>query len=293
MARKQNTPQRVRKAVILVAGFGTRFLPATKAIPKEMLPVLDKPGLQYTVEEVVAAGITDVIFVTGRTKRAIEDHFDANAELELSLMQAGKNDLLRHVQAATELANFLYVRQTQPRGTADATLRAKPIIGNEPFLLLYPDDFLLGHENNVAAMLKVYDEYQAPVMGIYKVPRRDVVKYGIIRGKHIRGRVHEVFGVVEKPSLREAPSHFASIKGFVFPPTIFPYLEHVKPGKGGELFLPDAVRDYNEEHSVFACELTGDLYDLGSKVGWLKANLALGLTHPEYRNELRKLLRSV
>lgn len=284
--------QRVRKAVILVAGFGTRFLPATKAIPKEMLPILDKPGLQYTVEEAVAAGITDIIFVTGRSKRAIEDHFDSNAELENVLERSGKDALLKEVKRATELANFIYVRQSYPLGAGHATLMAKAAVGNEPFLALYPDDFIVAKHNTIKTMVAAYEEYQAPIMGLYQVQKKDVVKYGIVRNKHMRGKIHEVFGVVEKPSIAEAPSRFASLKGYVFPPEMFDYIQRVKPKTGGEVHLPAAVELYNKKHAVFGCELEGELFDLGSKTGWLKANIALALRHPEYRKELQALLRS-
>ncbi len=283
--------QKVRKAVILVAGFGTRFLPATKAIPKEMLPILDKPALQYVVEEAVAAGIEDIIFVTGRSKRAIEDHFDSNAELEMTLLQAGKGELLKHVQRATRLANFIYVRQPQPpRGTGDATMAARPIVGNEPFLLLYPDEMLFSEKNSFKTMIDVYEEYQAPVVAVYRVPRNDVTHYGIIKNKHIRGKVHEVFSIVEKPSVKEAPSTLAVTRGFVLTPEIFSYLTKIKPNKG-EYYLTDAVELYNTKHSVYACKLEGERYDVGSKTGWLNANVALALKHPEYRAAVKALIR--
>lgn len=285
--------QKVRKAVILVAGFGTRFLPATKAIPKEMLPVLDKPGLQYTVEEAVSAGITDIIFVTGRSKRAIEDHFDANAELENTLERAGKEALLKEVKRATELANFIYVRQNYPLGAGHATLAAKAAVGNEPFLALYPDDFIVSKENTIKKMIDVYEEYQTVVMGLYRVAKRDVVKYGIAKTKEIRKNLYEVLGVVEKPSIATAPSQLASLKGFVFPPEIFSYIQKVKPKRGAEIHLPAAVELYNKDRSVMGCELHGTLFDLGSKIGWLKANIALALENKEYAKEIHSFLRHI
>lgn len=283
--------QRVRKAVILVAGFGTRFLPATKAIPKEMLPILDKPGLQYVVEEAVAAGITDIIFVTGRSKRAIEDHFDSNAELENTLERAGKDALLKEVKRATELANFIYVRQNYPLGAGHATLMAKAAVGNEPFLALYPDDFIISKDNSIKKMIDVYEEYQTVVMDLFRVPKHDVVKYGIAKTKEIRKGLYEVLGVVEKPSVSSAPSQFASLKGFVFPPEIFSYIQKVKPKRGAEIHLPAAVELYNKDRSVIGCELHGELFDLGSKLGWMKANVALALRHPEYRAAVKALIR--
>lgn len=287
-----NMTQKVRKAVIPVAGYGTRFLPATKAQPKEMLPVIDKPSVQYAVEEAAAAGITDIILVTGSSKRAIEDHFDVNADLEDRLREAKKFDLLRSITRISKLANFIYVRQQRPLGTGHAVLMAKAAVGDEPFLMLYPDDLLLSPKNSVAQMLAAYEEYEAPILAVLPVPKKDVPKYGIIANKRIKGNIHEVLKVVEKPTVKEAPSNLASIKGLVLPPAIFPYLKKLKPGKGGELFLTDAVELYNKHHAVFACELEGELYDLGSKLGWLKANVAMGLRHRLLGREFQSFLRS-
>lgn len=282
---------KVRKAVIPVAGYGTRFLPATKAQPKEMLPVIDKPAVQYCVEEAVAAGIEDIILITGSSKRAIEDHFDANYELESRLEAQRKRDLLQILRSVNRLANFIYVRQPEPRGNGDAVLRAEPVVTNEPFVMLWPDDLLMSPENSVRSMLRVYHEYGAPVVGVLPVRRNDVTKYGIIENRHIEGRVHEVLSIIEKPSLREAPSNLASVKGFVLTPDIFPILRKLKPGKSGEIWIVDAVNAYNRRHAVFACELSGMLYDLGSKLGWLKANVVMGLRRPDVRREFRTFLK--
>ncbi len=282
--------QRVRKAVIPVAGFGTRFLPATKAQPKEMLPVIDKPGLQYAVEEAVAAGIRDIILVTGAAKRAIEDHFDRNPELEARLQEQGKRDLLATLRKIRQLANFIYVRQSEQLGIGHAVLMAQSAVGDEPFVFLYPDDLLVTDENPVRKMLAVYEEYESPVLGVIRVPRRDVAKYGIIKNKYIKNGVHEVLRIVEKPSLQKAPSNLASVKGYVLPPSIFSYIKKLRPKKGGEMYLSDAVELYNKQHSVFACELHGELFDLGSKLGWLKANVALGLERSDLRGAFRRYL---
>lgn len=284
--------QKVRKAVIPVAGYGTRFLPATKAQPKEMLPVIDKPAVQYAVEEAAAAGITDIILVTGSSKRAIEDHFDVNADLEDRLREGGKHGLLRSIAGISKLANFIYVRQQRPLGSGHAVLMARAAVGNEPFVMLYPDDLLLSPRNAVKQLLEVYEEYVATVMAVIRVPKKEISKYGIIANRHIKGRVHEVLKIVEKPTIAQAPSNLASIKGLVLPPEIFPFLKKVRPGKGGELFLADAVELYNKKHSVFACELEGELYDLGSKLGWLKANIALGLKHKTMGGPLKQFLRT-
>jgi UTP--glucose-1-phosphate uridylyltransferase len=285
--------QSVKKAVILVAGYGTRFLPATKAMPKEMLPLIDKPGVQFSVEEAVAAGIKDIIFVTGSSKRSIEDHFDSHPDLENSLKKQRKIPQLRSITRLQRLANFIYVRQPQPLGNGHATLMAKAAVGNEPFVVIYPDDFLISRVNPIAQMIKIYDEYQAPIMGLLPVARKDITKYGIARNRHIKDRVHEVFGVIEKPSLAQAPSNLASIKGFVLPPEIFSFLKRVKKGRGGEIWLPDAIDLYNKKRAVFGCELEGQIYDLGSKLGWLKANVTLGLNHPELKKEFRSYLKTI
>lgn len=283
--------QKVRKAVILVAGFGTRFLPATKAIPKEMLPIYDAPALQYVVEELVQAGITEIVFVTGRSKRAIEDHFDANAELEIALLQSRKHETLKKVRRATSLAHFIYVRQPQPpRGTGDATLAAQPVVGNEPFFLLYPDELLFGKENSFKQMLSAYEEYQAPIVAVYRVPRRDVQRYGIIDNRHIRGRIHEVSRIIEKPTVQSAPSTLAVTRGFILTPAIFPLLTKIRQHKG-EYYLTDAIELYNKKRSVFAAELQGDRFDVGSKLGWLQANVYVSLRHKDVRKPYLHFIR--
>lgn len=283
----------VRKAVILVAGYGTRFLPATKAQPKEMLPVIDTPAVQLSVEEAINAGIEDIILITGSSKRAIEDHFDANADLESRLKSQKKFAQLESITRIQRLANFIYVRQPQPLGNGHATLMAEAAVGNEPFVLLYPDDLIVSKKNSIQEMIRVYEEYEAPVMGLLHVQKKDVSKYGIAKVDHIRDHIYEISRVVEKPSLAQAPSQLASLKGFVFPPAIFEYLRRVRRGKDGEIWLPDAVDLYNKSHAVFGCELQGEVFDLGSKLGWLKANVAFALKRPELRKEFRAYLKKV
>ncbi|MBU0707014.1 UTP--glucose-1-phosphate uridylyltransferase [Patescibacteria group bacterium] len=287
---KQTT---VRKAVILVAGFGTRFLPATKALPKEMLPIIDTPGVQFAVEEAVQAGIKDIIFVTGSSKRAIEDHFDSNPELENALKRSKKKDRLKLITRIQSLANFIYVRQSKPLGTGHATLMAEAVVGNDPFVLMYPDDLIVSKDNPTKKMIEVYQEYESPVMGLLPVSKQNVTKYGIAYANHIKKNVHEVTGIIEKPTLKQAPSNLASLKGYVLPPTIFSYLKRVKKGVGDELWLADAVDLYNKDKAVFGCELSGEIYDLGSKLGWLKANVAFGLKHPELGKKFKAYLKQV
>lgn len=282
--------QRVRKAVIPVAGYGTRFLPATKALPKEMLPIIDTPAVQYTVEQVVEAGITDVIFVTGASKRAIEDHFDANGELEARLVERKKFDSLKEIRRTQELANIIYVRQPRQLGDGHAALMAEAAVGSEPFLYLFPDEFLVSAQNPIREMLAVYDEYQAPTIGVYKVPRKETHRYGIIKPKHIRQNVYEVLDLIQKPSVNRAPSRLAVTKGYVLPPNIFGYIKRLRYRPNHEIALADAVRRYNAKHAVFACELTGERYDVGSKIGWMEANIAMALRRRDLRTEIKRFL---
>jgi UTP--glucose-1-phosphate uridylyltransferase len=278
---------KIKKAVIPVAGFGTRFLPATKAQPKEMLPVVDKPSVQYAVEEAVAAGIEDIILITGQNKRAIEDHFDSNFELETSLRAKKKTKALKDIQKVSKLANFIYIRQQSPLGNGHAVLCAKSAIGNEPFVVIWPDDLIDSKKNTIKQMIDVYKKYQSPVIGVLAVPNKDIEKYGIIKNKHIAGNVHEMLDIVEKPALKSAPSNLASLKGYVLGPDIFHVLETMKPGKGGEIWLAEAVKELLPKQSIFACEFKGTVYDVGSKAGWIKANIAYAKKRPELRKELR------
>ena len=279
--------KKIKKAVIPVAGFGTRFLPATKAQPKEMLPVVDKPSVQYAVEEAVAAGIEDIILITGQNKRAIEDHFDSHFELETNLRAKDKTEKLKEIQNISKLANFIYIRQQSPLGNGHAVLCAKSVIGDEPFVVIWPDDLIDSKENTVKQMIEVYEKYQSPVIGVLAVPDEDIEKYGIIKNKHITDNVHEMLDIVEKPSLESAPSNLASIKGYVLGPDIFQVLETMKPGQGGEIWLAEAVKELLPKQSVFACELKGKIYDVGSKAGWIKANIAYAKKRPELKKELK------
>ncbi|MFA6272523.1 MAG: UTP--glucose-1-phosphate uridylyltransferase GalU [Patescibacteria group bacterium] len=278
---------KIKKAVIPVAGFGTRFLPATKAQPKEMLPIVDKPSVQYAVEEAVAAGIEDIILITGQNKRAIEDHFDSHFELEDNLRRKKKTEKLKEIQAISKLANFIYIRQKSPLGNGHAVLCAKSVIGNDPFVVIWPDDLIDSPKNTIKQMIDVYQKYTSPVIGVLQVPDSDIEKYGIIKNKHIKDNVHEMLDIVEKPSLKSAPSNLASLKGYVLGPEIFKILETMKPGKGGEIWLADAVKKLLLTQSVFACEFKGKIYDVGSKAGWIKANIAYARKRPELKKELK------
>lgn len=282
--------QKIKKAVIPVAGFGTRFLPATKAQPKEMLPIVDKPSVQYAVEEAVAAGIEDIILITGQNKRAIEDHFDSHFELEENLKRKKNTNKLKEIQAISKLANFIYIRQKSPLGNGHAVLCAKSVIGDDPFVVIWPDDLIDSKKNTIKQMIDVYQKYTSPVIGVLQVPNKDIEKYGIIKNKHIKDNVHEMLDIVEKPSLKNAPSNLASLKGYVLGPEIFKILENMKPGKGGEIWLADAVKKLAEKQSVFACEFSGKVYDVGSKAGWIKANIAYARKRPELKKELKDFI---
>ncbi|MDD5567108.1 MAG: UTP--glucose-1-phosphate uridylyltransferase GalU [Patescibacteria group bacterium] len=284
---------KITKAIIPVAGYGTRFLPATKAQPKEMLPVIDKPAVQIAVEEAVKSGITDIILITGQSKRAIEDHFDRNADLEMRLRLAKKSKELAEIIGISELANFIYIRQTRPLGNGHAVLRAESVLGQEAFVVIWPDDYIVSKKLCIKQMIDVYQEYQSSIIGVLAVPKGDITKYGIIKNKHIKDNVHEVLGIIEKPSLAEAPSNLAVLKGYVLTPDIFPVLKKTRSGKGGEIWLADAVLALMKKRSIFACEFTGTIYDLGSKLGWLKANIFEGLKHNSLGPELRKYLKKI
>lgn len=286
---------KIRKAVILVAGFGTRFLPATIAQPKEMLPVVDKPVIQYIVEEMSAAGISEIIFVTGRLKRAIEDHFDYPWELENLLKEKGKTRDLKEIQRISNLARFVYVRQNKPLGNGQALLCAKEVIGNEPFAFSYGDDIIVGRVPAIKQMIKGYEKYQDMIVGVIKVAKEKVSRYGIVKPKETigNGQFFEISDIVEKPEPKTAPSLFASPGRFVFTPDIFKALEATKPGKGGEIWLTDAVSKIFKTRAVYACKLDGTYYDCGNKLEYLKANVAMGLNHPELKPGFKKYLKQI
>lgn len=286
---------RIRKAVIPVAGFGTRFLPATIAQPKEMLTVVDKPVIQYIVEELVASGIEEIIFVTGRGKRAIEDHFDYSAELEELLEGKGKKELLEEVKRISSLAKFVYVRQHKPLGNGHALLCAKEIVGNEPFAFSYGDDIIDSRVPALKQMIKAYEKYRDLIMGVVEVPRDKVSSYGIVepKDKTTKGDVFEISGVVEKPDLENAPSRFANPGRYIFNPDIFDYLEKTKPGKGGEIWIADAVEKVFRDKAVYACKINGTYYDCGNKLEYIKANVAYALKRKDMGEEFEKYLKGL
>jgi UTP--glucose-1-phosphate uridylyltransferase len=284
---------RVRKAVIPAAGLGTRFLPATKSSPKEMLPVVDKPSIQYVVEEAVRAGITDILVITGRSKRAIEDHFDRNFELEYYLEQAGKHDLLKEVQASAELADIHYVRQGDPRGLGHAVSVARSHIGNEPFAVLLADDIMIDDSQLLRAMLDVHDRYGRSVVALAEVDPADISSYGCVMPDTLHEDLIEVRGIVEKPKVDEAPSNLAVMGRYVFTPEIFNALDRIEPGRGGELQLTDAIQLLLEEQTVYGQRLKFGRYDVGQKVDFLRANIELALDRPDLAPQVEEVLRDV
>jgi len=285
---------KVRKAVIPVAGFGTRFLPATKAQPKEMLPIVDKPIIQYVVEEAVASGITDIIIVTGASKRAVEDHFDYNLELQNWLKKQGKDEQLAEIKRIAEMANFIYVRQKGPYGNGTPVLSAKNVIGDEPFVVLWGDEFIYSTPPRTKQCLDVFEKYGDPVISGIRVPKKDVSKYGIAEVTQVEKNIYQIKSLVEKPEPDEAPSNLATHGCYVLTPDIFSELEKLKPGKGGEIWLVDAIKALMKKRPVYTCEVeNGIYYDTGSKIGWLRANVDFALRDKNLSEEFKKYLKSV
>ncbi|MDX9994395.1 MAG: UTP--glucose-1-phosphate uridylyltransferase GalU [Rhodocyclaceae bacterium] len=285
---------KVTKAVFPVAGMGTRFLPATKASPKEMLPIVDKPLIQYAVEEAVAAGITDMIFVTGRSKRAIEDHFDKAYELESELELRGKTKMLEFVRGLLpKNINCIYIRQAEALGLGHAVLCAKPVVGDEPFAVLLADDLLDGDVPVMKQMVDAYDYYRCSVLGVQDVPREDTASYGIVDAKPLAERVERVGAIVEKPQPDVAPSTLAVVGRYVLTSRIFHHLENVKPGAGGEIQLTDAISALLAEQQVLGYRYEGVRYDCGSKLGYLQATVEYALRHAEVGQDFAAYLREL
>ena len=281
---------KVRKAVIPVAGLGTRFLPATKAVPKEVLPIVDIPAIQVVIEEVVAAGIEQVILITGRSKGAIMDHFDHSYELEDTLRRRGQTALIEEIDRISEMVRAVAIRQKAPLGLGHAVLCAKHAVGNEPFVVLLPDDIIDAERPATRQMVEQYETYGAGVVALMQVPPEDSSMYGIIAGDRMDERTHRVFTLVEKPKPEVAPSNLAVIGRYVLPPEIFGYLEATKPGHGGEIQLTDALQALATEKGLVGYEFEGERHDIGDKFGFLKANVAFALKRPDLGPQLRAYL---
>ncbi|MBJ6725099.1 UTP--glucose-1-phosphate uridylyltransferase GalU [Geomesophilobacter sediminis] len=282
---------KVKKAVFPVAGLGTRFLPATKSTPKEMLPLIDKPLVQYVVEEAVASGIEQILFVTGRNKRAIEDHFDIAFELESLLYDKGKDLELSQVRESAEMAKIFFVRQKQALGLGHAILCAKEFIGDEPFAVLLGDDIIDAHPPCLAQLLSVYDQYASPVLALKQVPMQNISSYGCVSGNVISDQVFQVSDLVEKPAVKDAPSDLAIIGRYILTPEIFPILERQEPGKGGEIQLTDALKTLVKAAPIYGCKFEGTHHDCGDKLGFLKATVDMALKRDEFNGSFEEYLR--
>lgn len=282
---------KVKKAVFPVAGLGTRFLPATKSTPKEMLPLIDKPLVQYVLEEAVASGIEQILFVTGRGKRAIEDHFDIAFELESLLYDKGKDLELQQVRMIAEMAKIFFVRQKQALGLGHAILCAKEFVGNEPFAVLLGDDIIDAEPPCLAQLLQVYDRYKAPVLALKQVPMENISSYGCVKDIPLSETVCEVADLVEKPAVKDAPSDLAIIGRYILTPGIFPILEQQEPGKGGEIQLTDAIKTLAKEEHIYGCRFEGMHHDCGDKLGFLKATVDMALKRDEFNGSFEAFLR--
>ena len=283
----------IRKAVFPAAGLGTRFLPATKAQPKEMLPIVDKPTIQYVVEEAVRSGIEDVIIVTGRGKNAIEDHFDRSLELEMALAQKGKMDLVAEIQKISSLISVSYIRQKEPLGLGHAILVARSLVGNEPFAVFLGDDIIDSEEPCMGQMIRASERYGDAIVAVQEVPRQEVKQYGIIDGVKVADRVFEVKDMVEKPEPEKAPSNLAIIGRYILPPLIFDLLEETAPDQGGEIQLTNALRELLKRRAVYGYQFEGKRYDAGSKLGFLKATVEFALKRQDLAEEFAAYLKSL
>lgn len=283
----------IKKAIIPAAGLGTRFLPATKAQPKEMLPIVDKPTIQYIVEEAVASGIQDIIIVTGRTKKAIEDHFDKSVELEMELEKKQNKELLEIARSVSQIANLYYIRQKEPKGLGHAVLTAKTFIGDEPFAVLLGDDVIDAEKPALKQMIEVYDRYNASILGVQTVDRKDVNKYGIVDGVQVESKVYRVNDMVEKPPVDSAPSNVAVLGRYIITPAIFKYLEKQEIGAGGEIQLTDALNKLAKEEPMYAYDFVGKRYDVGNKMGFLQATVEFALKRDDLREEFKEYLKTI
>ena len=283
----------VKKAIIPAAGLGTRFLPATKAQPKEMLPIVDKPTLQYIIEEAIASGIEEILIITGRNKKSIEDHFDKSIELELELEKSGKTEMLDMVRHISDMINIQYIRQKEPRGLGHAILCAKSFIGDEPFAVILGDDIVDSKTPCLKQLIDIYYEYNTTIIGVQKIDKKDVNKYGIIQGKYIDENIHLIKDLVEKPDIETAPSNIAILGRYILKPDIFRILENQKPGKNNEIQLTDALKTLCESQAMYAFEFEGKRYDVGEKFGFLQATVEFALKNNELKDEFLDYLKEL
>jgi UTP--glucose-1-phosphate uridylyltransferase len=277
---------RVRKAVILAAGYGTRFLPATKAVPKEMLPLVDKPAIQYVVEEAIRAGLEQIIMVTAVNKRAVEDHFDRLTDLELFLEEKGRHAQAEEMRRLAEVADIVFVRQKERRGIADAVMMARQLIGDEPFAVFFPDDVIESDVPAIGQLMEVFDGYGGSVVAVQRLPREELPHYGVIEPKQLEERVYQVLSIVEKPPAAKAKSDLGTVGRLVLTPAIFPVIQRTPPGANGEIQLTDSLGLLLEVEPLYACRFAGERFDIGRPIGFLKANLSMALRRPDLAPEL-------
>ena len=284
---------RVRKAIIPAAGYGTRFLPTTKATPKEMLNIVDKPAIQYIVEEAVASGIEEILIITTRNKTSIENHFDATPELDAMLEKNGKDELLKISKDVTDIANIYFKRQKEMKGLGHAVLQAKAFVGDEPFAILLGDDIVYNEKPCLKQLIEVFEERNGSVLGVQSVKKEDVTKYGIVDGEKIGDRLYTVNGMIEKPSVEEAPTTVAALGRYVLSPGIFDILETTKPGKGGEIQLTDGLIELAQKESMFAYDFEGIRYDTGDKLGYLKATVEYAFRHEGVNDQFKEYIKEI
>ncbi|MFP4660850.1 MAG: UTP--glucose-1-phosphate uridylyltransferase GalU [Halanaerobiales bacterium] len=284
---------KVKKAIIPAAGLGTRMLPATKAQPKEMLPIVDKPTIQYIIEEAVDSGIEEILIVTGKGKRAIEDHFDKSVKLELALKEKGKDDLLQIVNRITDMVDIHYVRQKNPKGLGHAIYCARTFVGDEPFAVLLGDDVMVSEKPVIGQMIELFEKDNQPVIGVQKVPEEDVSKYGILKYTDVEDRVYKISDLIEKPTVEEAPSNLAILGRYVITADIFEILAETKPGRKGEIQLTDALKSLLQKRPITGYDFVGQRYDVGNKLGFLKATVEFALSREDLGGEFRSYLKEL
>ena len=284
---------KIKKAIIPAAGLGTRMLPATKSMPKEMLPVFDKPTLQYIIEEAISSGIEEILIVTGRNKQSIENHFDKSVELELELEKSKKYELLEQIRKISEFCDIHYIRQREPKGLGHAIYRAKTFISNDPFAVLLGDDIVYSKKPCLKQLIEVYEEKNSPILGVQRVKKEDVNKYGIVYGEKVSEKLTLVENMVEKPQVEEAKSDIAILGRYIITSDIFEALEQTSPGKNGEIQITDALYTLMQKRAIYAYEFDGKRYDLGDKLGLLKASIEFGLRDETSENEIKEYLKNL
>lgn len=284
---------KVKKAVIPAAGYGTRLLPASKAIPKEMIPIVDRPTIQYVIEEAIEAGIEEVLIITSKNKQEIEDHFDRDLELEMVLKEKEKYDIKKEVDRISNMIDIHYVRQKEQKGLGHAISCAETFVGDDPFAVILGDDLVVSQKPAIGQLMEVYEDKEAPILGVQDVPEKNVNKYGIVKYKEKQGKSYLLEDMIEKPAVEKAPSNLAILGRYVITPDIFPIIENTSRGKGGEIQLTDALKTLSEKRDVYAHNFTGERYDVGNKMGFLRATVEFALNREEFATEFEDYLKNL